>query len=85
MPFLTAPRGPVGDLFPTVIYLLECSLRAQSAVAPVPRNCYTVSAGTTGMSAVENRRVEYRNSFSPGGSPAAKLARRGQLNFQHKR
>ena len=26
------------------------------------------------MSAVENRRVEYRNSFSPGVSPAAKLA-----------
>ena len=29
------------------------------------------------MSAVENRRVEYRNSFSPGASPAAKLARWG--------
>ena len=27
------------------------------------------------MSAVKNRRVEYRNSFSPGASPAAKLAR----------
>ena len=37
------------------------------------------------MSAVDNRRVEYRNSFSPGGSPAAKLACWQKPNKNHKR
>ena len=36
---------------------------------------------TTGMSAVENRRVEYRSSFSPGVSSVWKLARWGLEGF----
>ena len=39
------------------------------------RNYLTVSSSKLGMSAVENRRVEYHNSFSPGASPATKLGR----------
>ena len=44
-----------------------------------------VSASKPGMSAVENRRVEYRSLFSPGASPAAKLACWQKPNKNHKR
>ena len=50
----------------------------------VPDNYLTVSASKLGMSAVENRRVEYRSSFSPGVSSVWKLARWGSEGvFSH--
>ena len=73
--FIAASRGTVGDLFRDLIYLLESSSRAQQTIARVPGNYAMVSARTPGMSAVDGRRVEYRNSSSPGVSPVAKMVR----------
>ena len=42
-----------------------------------------MSASKPGMSAVDNRRVEHRSSFSPGVSPAAKLACWGFITNGH--